>query len=137
MTPKIAPASAAEAFITGPPEGGVLVVTELVFVKKWEALGARMRFRRDSKAITANARGLLFATVVLLWKRKTVVHVSAWTDISSVKGLGQSRGHVVSVHWVARHNGVQTRSVIYRPEGTWRDITTGPSTIAGIREVAQ
>lgn len=101
-----------------------MVVTELVFVKRREALNAAARFKHDSHVIALNARGFLFATVVLLWRRKTVIHISAWTDISDIKELGQSRGHVVSVQWVFRHKGVQTRSVVYGAKGTWRGIAT-------------
>jgi hypothetical protein len=127
MTAKLIRADPEEGVDGAPSPGGVLVITELAFARTGHVINAWWRFRRHSKLIASNAPGLRFAMMTVLWRRRTVIHVSCWDGMSDIRGLGQSRGHVHSVRWAGQREGVRTRSMVYSAQGTWRSLVTAQS----------
>jgi len=101
-----------------------VVVTRFECPNRWRLLIILAKHFRLKKEIRRVAEGYLGGTVIVQWKRRTLLSLSLWRDLDSIYDMGRSNGHIKASRVPARL-GVVTTGGIYAFSGDWRQIMFG------------
>jgi len=79
---------------------------------------------RMKRMVAKQATGFIDARMILLWRRRTLLNISLWDDLSSIRSMGNVPRHVKAARVPARLGAV-TVSGVYTYAGDWRNVLFG------------
>lgn len=79
---------------------------------------------RIKRAVRRVAAGFLGATPVVLWRSRTVLSVTLWTDLESIYAMGGVDRHITAARAPSKL-GIATSSGIYPFGGDWKNLLFG------------
>lgn len=101
------------------PAGGLVVVTRFECVTLLRLLLVLALHLRTKGDVQRQATGFLGAKFLVDWRRRTVLNISLWRDLDSVRSMGQVPRHVAAAHLPPRL-GVDTTGGVFCFVGDWR-----------------
>ena len=80
-----------------------------------------LRTKRD---VARLASGFLGARLLIYWRRRTVLNISLWQDVDSIRSMGEVPRHVAAAH-LPHRIGVATTGGVFCFAGDWRRVMFG------------
>ena len=103
------------------PAGGQVVVTRFECPSMWTLACLLMVHARIKRDVRRRNPGFVGAHTVVLWRRRTLLSVTIWDELSSVYRMGDVPRHVTGARLPARL-GVRTRCGVFCYAGDWRRV---------------
>jgi hypothetical protein len=77
--------------------------------------------RRLKRTVRQQAVGFLGVTRIVRWRERTLLNISLWQDVESLRSMGRVARHVDATR-VPRRLGVTTSGGVYPFAGDWRQV---------------
>jgi hypothetical protein len=106
------------------PAGGQVVVTRFECTALVGMLMILALHRRVKRDVRRNAPGFLGIRLLVDWRRRTILSISLWKDLSSVYAMGNVRRHVEASRLPAVL-GATTTCGVFCFVGDWRRVMFG------------
>jgi hypothetical protein len=112
--------------VNGPPDvgGGVVVVTGFECPGIWPLLIVLVMHHRMRRKVRRQAEGFIDVTMVVGWRRRSLLSISLWEDVQSLYSMGRVSRHIEATR-VPRRLGVVTSGAVYTSAGDWRTVMFG------------
>jgi hypothetical protein len=110
------------------PGKGQVVVTRFECPSVWAVLAVRLMHIRVKRAVRRHATGFAGITLIIDWRRRTVLSISLWQDLESVYTMGQVTQHIHATR-IPSKLGITTSCGIFCYAGEWMRVMFGASRV--------